>query len=42
MVNKVEDERPKIDLYEQLPQNMRLYLLKQAETKFSSEIGQNK
>jgi hypothetical protein len=30
MVNKVEENRPKIPLYEQLPDNVKNFLLKEA------------
>lgn len=42
MVERVEQERPKIPIYEQLPDNVKVFLLKEAETKFAKEIGENK
>jgi hypothetical protein len=36
MVALAEERRPKIPIYEQLPDNMREFLLKEAETKFAS------
>ncbi len=36
MVALAEERRPKITIYEQLPENLQVFLLKEAETKLAS------
>ena len=38
MINKIEAERPKVPIYEEIPSEVRVKLLKKGEKEFKEEI----